>query len=477
MNTKMKNKATTLDAYQLLHEGSLALSTVESNGICIDTEYLQKAIKQTARKIKEQTEDIKNDEIFKTWKKRFGTKTNMDSSDQLGKVLFENMGYTCPVYTQTGKPKTDIAVLSELNIPFVKSLLSIKQLKKAKGTYLSGIEKETIDGLLHAFFDLGLAVTYRSSSSKPNFQNWPIRNYEMGKLIRQCFIPRSSKRHIVELDYGGIEVHGAAWYHKDPMMLDYLHDKTKDMHRDMAMQCYMLSKKEMTPKNEDDAKRIKDIRYCGKNRFVFPEFYGDWWLSCAPALWNSISQMKLKTREGLSLRKHLKSKGINRLGIVNIDATQESNTFLYHIKQVERDFWNSRFKVYRQWKEDWYNAYRKNGKFMMLTGFEISGLMKRNEVINYPVQGVAFHCLLWSLTRIQKLLNKYKMKSLIVGQIHDSIVGDILKSELQNYLEIANKVMTVDIKKHWSWITTPLEIEAEVSPVGKSWFEKTKVKI
>lgn len=477
----MKIQATTLDAYRLLHNGAIALSQAESNGIKIDEAYLNRAIKATDEKIRDLTTDLSSDEIYQQWRKRFGSGFNLESGDQLGKVLFEDMKYKCPAYTsgKKPKPKTDESTLESLNIPFVKKLLRIKKLKKARGTYLKGIQKEiTKEGFIHPFFNLHLVSTFRSSSDSPNFQNFPIRNKELEKLIRRCFIPRAKNRQIVETDYSGIEVHGAAWYHKDPVMLSYICDKTKDMHRDMAQQCYALSSKEMKPINEEDAKRIKVIRYCGKNKFVFPEFYGDWWLSCANALWEAIDQMHLKTRDGLTLKQHLKQQGINRLGTVSKDNyNPPPHTFLNHIKEVEHHFWNKRFKIYKQWKDNWYEAYRKNGKFTTLTGFEIAGLMKKNEVINYPVQGVAFHCLLWSLIRIQKLLRKYKMQSLIIGQIHDSIVADVLSKELKSYLEIVEQVMTIDIKKHWKWIITPLEIEADVASVGASWYEKAKYKI
>ena len=470
-------KPNTKDAYQLLHDGSLALSQVEANGICIDEDYLHKAIESTTKCIEDLTINIKNDKIYRKWHKHYGSKTNLESGTQLGHILFEIMDYECPQLTKTGRPKTDITVLETLKIPFVKKLLTIKSLKKARSTYLRGIQRETTNGFLHCFFDLHTTQTYRSSSSSVNWQNMPIRKPEMGKLIRQCFIPRSPKRHIVEVDYSGIEVHGAAWYHHDPVMMKYLNNKKMDMHRDMAQQCYILPKHEMKPKDKADAKRIKDIRFCGKSCFVFPAFYGDWWLSIAPNMWAHINQMKLKTRDGLSLKKHLRSEGVTKLGVANIDVKQTNDTFLKHIQNVEYDFWNRRFKVYKKWKDNWYADYRKNGSFQTLTGFEIGGVLKRNEVINYPVQGVAFHCLLWSLIRIQKLLTKYKMKTLIVGQIHDSIVADVLDKELQTYLELVNQVMTVDIKKHWKWIITPIEIEADVAPAGKSWHDKQEYKI
>ena len=67
------------------------------------------------------------------------------------------------------------------------------------------------------------------------------------------------------------------------------------------------------------------------------------------------------------------------------------------------------------------------------------------------------------------------MKTLIIGQIHDSIVSDIYIKELKDYLEICNQVMTVDLLKHWPFIIVPIEVESEISPPGKTWYEKTKV--
>ncbi len=67
--------------------------------------------------------------------------------------------------------------------------------------------------------------------------------------------------------------------------------------------------------------------------------------------------------------------------------------------------------------------------------------------MNYPVQGSAFHCLLWALIRVNRLLVKYGMKSMIVGQIHDSLIGDVKIEELKDYLEIVEQVTMVDLRK------------------------------
>jgi len=454
----------TNQGYQLMHEGAITLAQVEANGMKIDENYLASALKDTKNKIKKLEFDLMGDKIYKIWKKEYGRKFNLQSRMQLGKILFDRLDYPCKIRTSIGNPKVDEMVLAEIDLPFIQNLIQIEKLKKARGTYLMGIQRETINGFIHPVFNLHMVQTFRSSSDSPNFQNIPVRNPEIKKLIRQCFIARKNHR-IIETDYNGAEIGCAAGYHRDPMMISYISDSSKDLHSDMAAQIFMLSEDEVP----------KDVRYCGKNMFIFPQFYGDWYLSNAKSLWNAIVKMKLKTADGMPMKKWLRKNGIKRLGACNPQERPIKGTFENHLKEVENDFWNNRFKVYGQWKEDWWKAYQRNGYFITQTGFMISGVYNRKEVINYPIQGSAFHWLLWSLIRINKLLKKYKMISKLVGQIHDSIVADVHKKEKKQYLEIVQKVMTQDVKKHWSWINVPLSIEAEVTPVGGSWYQKKEI--
>ena len=165
------------------------------------------------------------------------------------------------------------------------------------------------------------------------------------------------------------------------------------------------------------------MRYCGKNMFVFPQFYGDFYINNARAMWEAIDAMGHEV-DGVPLKQYLKRKNILRLGACDAKQQPANGTFEKHIKKVEMDFWQKRFKVYNQWKRKWWDKYLENGGFPTLTGFRIDGVMGRNDVINYPVQGSAFHCLLWSLIQLNRWLRKNKMRSKIVGQIHDSIVAD-----------------------------------------------------
>lgn len=458
--------ATTKDAYKLLHAGALALSQIEGNGIRIDQDYLTSAIQEIGEQMVKLENKLKGSKVFRRWQRRFGTKTKLGNKSQLADVVFNLYGYKRPArYTSSSTEDNEVFASDELtfegvDLPFVKTYFKLEKLKKLRGTYLRGIQREVQNGYLHAFYNLHVARSWRSSSSEPNFQNIPIRNPEMSKWIRSAFIAR--KGHVlVEIDFSGIEVKIAACYHKDPILIkDILHG---DMHRDMAAECYLLDKDEV----------VKDVRYCAKNKFVFPQFYGSYYVDCARSLWNAIDQMQLQGPRGKSLKEHLKRKGITALGACDPSKKPIKGTFEYHIQKVEAKFWD-RYRVYDRWKRSWWQKYQEKGYFDLKTGFRATGIYKRNECINIPIQGSAFHCELWCLIQLQRWLRSEKMASKIVGQIHDSTVGDIHEDELQAYLNKAERVMTKELPQAWKWITVPIEIEAEVSPRGGSWYQKAQ---
>lgn len=461
-------KDTLADAYTLLHRGILALADIEHSGIRIDMEYLNGTMTSMHAQLEKSAKEIRNFPEYALWRKRFGIKTKIGSGEQLAVVLYDLLGHECKTFTDTGSRKVDEIALQAIGTPFTKKLLERAKMSKMYGTYLKGILRETDEkGFCHPVFNLHTTLTYRSSADTPNFQNMPIRNPVMGKVIRRCFIPRPG--HVItEHDYSGVEVRVAACYHKDPTMLSYILDESKDMHRDMGAQIYKLAAEWL----KSSGKMGKDIRAVAKNKFVFPQFYGSWYIACARDMWEEIKTRNLKGPDGGSLYAYLKSKGITELGDCDPAKDPRPGTFEKHMKEVENDFWNNRFKVYGKWKRRWFDGYVEDGGFKTLTGFQINGIMAKNDVINYPVQGAAFHCLLWSVTRINAILNKRRMRSRIVGQIHDSCVGDIHIPELTEYMDIVQKVMTVDIRKRFPWLIVPLAIEADVTPPNGSWADK-----
>jgi len=442
-------------AIKLFHDGCLTLSEIEENGILIDLDYCKRQYKALTNKIRKLRKLISKEDVVKTWKRVYGKDFNINSNAQLAYIIFDY--YKEPVIkeTETGAPAVDKEVLHKLSkkYRFLKYLEKLRKLLKARDTYLKNIIEETSDkGLLHPIFNLHTVVTFRSSSSNPNFQNIPIRDPYVKRVIRRAFIPREGHT-FGGIDYGGSEVKIACCYHKDPVMMKYLKG-AGDMHRDVAADCYKTTPDMVS----------KDMRYCGKNKFTFPQFYGDYYRNCAVGLWEAIDDMDLKMTDGTPVKEHLKKEGITCL-----------DDFIEHVRNVEDIFWNKRFKVYAQWKEQWLEDYWKNGYFDMYTGFRCQGVMGKNDVINYPVQGASFHCLLWSLIRLHAWMKENKLKSKIVGQIHDEIVLDMYIPEAKDILLKAKEIMVNEIVKEWKWIIVPLEVDAAFCPPGKSWADKETV--
>src|SRR3990172_3817692 len=146
-------KPITKQAYKLMHEGILALAEIERNGICIDIKYCEQAQEDLNAKIKvEQAKLYEFDEV-KQWKKRFGAKFNLDSGLQLSKILYEDMGLKPTKVTANENPSVDQGALESIDHPMIKSLLRIRKLEKTKSTYLKGVAREAVNGLIHPFFN------------------------------------------------------------------------------------------------------------------------------------------------------------------------------------------------------------------------------------------------------------------------------------------------------------------------------------
>jgi DNA polymerase I-like protein with 3'-5' exonuclease and polymerase domains len=467
-------RAKTKDAHKLFLEGSVALSQVEANGIRIDVKYLDHAIEKTGREIAEIEKRMRSDPVYKTWKKRFGDSVKLGSREQLGTVLFDIMEYPCKTRTATGRPSTDGSALDVIDLPFVRDFLRAERLKKAKSTNLEGIRREQVNGFLHPNYNLssgaddttGGARSFRGSCSAINFQNLPNRDGELGKLVRDCFIPRKGNRQLAEKDFKGIEVGVSACYNKDPVLIDYVKDKSKDMHRDRSMELFFLKKEEVS----------KHARHLGKNGFVFPEFYGSFYVDCARNIWEELERRQTKV-EGSdeTVLQRLRKNGIKELGTCSPELKPRPGTFEHHVKKVEDHFWGELFKEYARWKKEFYATYLRKGWFDYYTGFRVTGYYRRNQVVNYPVQGSAFHCLLWCLIRLIKWLRKYRMSSLIVGQIHDSILDDLDCAETEDVIAKSREIMTEDLPEHWPWIITPMDVDIELCPPGGTWFEKRSI--
>lgn len=465
----------TNDAYRLLHNGTLALSRITEAGIRIHEDKLDETISTVDEQIDKLQSEIRKDRVYTLMQRRFKHKFSWDAPAQLGKVLFEEMGFKAKYFTEkTGQAQATEQALAEVDHPVIKSYLQMRKLMKTKSTFLLGIKREIVNGFIHPFFSLaggddsdgkGGARSYRSSASDPNSQNWPERNKAIKALLSALFIPRGKNRRLVKRDYSALEVRGNACYSKDPRLIEYILDPSKDMHRDMAMECYMLKRNQVSD----------HTRYCAKNKYVFPSFYGQYYKQMAPTLWDAIEKLDLKI-EGtdISLKDHLRKQGIRKLGKCDHNEDPEPNTFEYHIQEVEKRFWGKRFPVHYKWRQDWYEEYLRKAGFPIYTGFWVGGYYARNDVTNYPVQGACFHCLLWSIIEIWKELKKRKMKTVLINEIHDATWADVPDDELEEYLDLSGEIMTKMVREHWKWIIVPLEVDTEITELGGDWSTKQK---
>jgi len=450
------------DAYQLIHDGILAFGRAELAGMRVDLEYMRREKKRLTYRIEKLKKVILATKLGKDWKKKYGQSFNINSGLQLRNLLYKDYKLKTKHLTKTGMGKTDDESLSELNIEGIPELLKMRKLLKIRDTYLEAFLREQVDGYIHPFFNLHNVVTFRSSASNPNFQNIPKRDKQAMQIVRNAIFARPGHQ-LMEVDFSKLEVSIAACYHKDPVMLKYLTSEHNDMHGDVAAQIFKI-------KNFD--KHIPEYAYlrsATKNGFVFPQFYGDYYVGNAEGLtkWVKLPHSRFKPGQGVAM-----PGGINISDHLIKHGIPSYNAFVEHLKDIEFDFWHNRFNVYRRWKEKWVAAYQKKGYFYSLTGFKYSGIYRKNQVINYPVQGAASHCLLWSFIQVDKWLQENNMDTRLIGQIHDAMVLDVNPKELEIVYEKVREVTTVLLPKAWKWIIVPLDVETEITPVDGPWSKK-----
>jgi DNA polymerase-1 len=443
-------------AFKFFMEGLLPLIRMQNNGVNIDREYFEKTIKSLDKELASIDCDIMTSKEAIAWKESEDKPLNYQSSPQLKKLFYKILDYKVIKTTGKGNPSVDAEVLEKIKNKFTKNILKQRKTKKNLNFIKFYNTNVQPDGYLHPSYNLHIPKTYRSSSE---FQNVPKHDEVAKKLIRRGIIPRPGN-FLLEPDYGQLEVRISCCYTHDPALIKYCSDPSTDMHLDQARKTFIMP--EMLKKDP--------LRYVTKNGFVFPEFYGSWWGKIAGDLWEIIDR---------ETKQHLKKHGIPGLGRILRDQSGRiigCTGFYEHLKNIESDMWNRRFKVYTQWKKDIWNFYLKYGYVRSFTGFTYSGPMVRTEVTNYPIQGAAFHCLLYSIINIEKEMMKRNLQSKMIIEIHDAIVFDVVPKEYEILRKIIKYVMTEKIREDWKWINIPLVVEADKSAIDGNWSEMSEIK-
>ncbi len=422
-------------AYELFHEAIPVMVSLKQRGIKVDRERLDELEKETQDSLDILT-DKQGADCLTEYQKKYG-KTWDSGSHQAQKRLFYGVMGLNPLKltgkgTDTDNPDdcaTDAESLKFLlnqvesdseNAKIIESCQHQAHLVKLAG-YCKGYRKLMGDGdLLHPSFLLHSVSSYRSSSIDPNFQNIPVR-LPLLAMLRICFIPRYN--WLMELDFSGAEVRMLACESKDKRLIYNIRNNV-DYHRYYAALLYQKPENEITPEE----------RYKGKNGFTFPEFYGDYY------------------------------KGIAKN---NPQWTEK------RIQEVEEIFWDDLADL-KAWKEKLVRFYQKEGYIPYKTGFRAKygrqGFLNHKQIGNFPSQGPSFHRLLKVLLIMEKQMRERKMESWICGQIHDSIVFDVIDAEVEDVEEMGRIIVKRSI---WDWDkAVPWEAEWKI---GRNLLEMEKV--
>lgn len=390
------------------------LAVMEMNGFTVDMdrlEAMQSAMSLEADKLEEQIYDDA------------GETFNINSTKQLGVILFEKMGLPVIKKTKTGY-STDSAVLEELADanPMIPRILQYRALKKLISTYLEGLEplvsRET--GRIYASFNQMVTATGRLSSSDPNLQNIPIRT-EQGRQIRSLFVPGSGYDYIMSADYSQIELRLLAHLSQDETMIDgFLKDQ--DIHRRTASEVFGIPLEDVTAEQRSHAKAVN-----------FGIIYG-------------ISDFGLARN-------------------IKISRPQAK-------EYIEAYF--ARYGKIRGYLDGLVTAARETGLATTMFG-RIRSLPEINSknfnrrsfaertAMNTPIQGSAADIIKLAMNAVQDKLEKGHFKSQLLVQVHDELVLEVAAAEKD---EIA--ALLQDTMEHVVDLSVPLTVDVHY---GKNWEE------
>ena len=394
------------------------LTAMEYEGVKIDMSFLKEYSKELDREAR-----ICEEAVYTA----AGVRFNLASPKQLGEVLFEKLKLDPKAKkTKTGQYATGEDVLLKLasQNKIVDDILAFREYTKLKSTYVDALP-ELINpktGRVHTTYGQAIAVTGRLSSNNPNLQNIPIRS-DRGKEIRKAFIPRDKDHILISADYSQIELRIVAAISGDPNMCDAF-KKNKDIHTATAAKVYNIEEKDVT----------RDMRYKAKS-VNFGIIYGQGAFGLADNL--GISRTEAKTIID-NYKKEFS--GITRYMDETINFAREHG---YVQTLMGR----------KRWLKDINSA-----------NFTVRGFAERN-AINSPIQGSAADMIKLAMIKVHEAFAKKKFRSKMIMQVHDELVFDALKEEV-------DLIRPVIIQCMQSALPLPNDVPvlAEVG-TGENWLE------
>ena len=411
---KKKNQ---LDLYEKIEIPLLkVLASMEIEGINLDTKFLNNLSGKTNQKLIKIQKDIF--EIS-------GEEFNISSPKQLGEILFEKMKVSKnPKKTKTGQYSTAEDILSNLakDNDFVKLILKFRSVSKLLNTYIDSLPKQISKSTnrIHTNFLQTVAATGRLSSVNPNLQNIPIRT-ESGKEIRKAFIPRNKDFFLMAADYSQIELRVIAALSKEDNMIRSF-EKNEDIHLSTAATVFNIPLEKVTKQQRSHAKIVN-----------FGIIYG-------------VSAFGLSNQTDLNIKE---SKNL-------IDTYYEKYPKLKQF--IEKQISFARDKGY----VETILGRRRVLRDINSSNSIIKSAAERNAV-NAPIQGSAADIIKMSMINIQKAFISKKIKSKMLLQIHDELVFDVFKPELNQVMEIVRYQMENVFK-----LDVPLSVDINY---GVNWLE------
>lgn len=393
------------------------LATMEYEGVRID----EKALAKMSEDLKKESEKVQK-EIYKT----AGQEFNIGSPKQLGEILFDKLklGEGKIKKTKTGQYATGEEVLLKLaeEHEVAKKILDYREYEKLRSTYVDALPRliSKRDGRVHTDYRQAVAATGRLSSNNPNLQNIPIRT-EKGRQIRKAFVSRGKDFLFMSADYSQIELRIAASFAKDEIMIDAFRNK-RDIHTTTAAKVFKVSLDKVTA---DMRRKAKEVN--------FGILYGS-------------------TAFGLS----------QNLGISRGEATEIINSYFEEFHAIKRYMDNSIIQARDTEFVETILGRRRYLRDINSRNVTTRGFAERN-AINAPIQGSAADIIKIAMINIQRWLNKENLKTKMIMQVHDELVFDVHKDEVEKVKENVRKLM-----EHAVLLDVPMEVEVGVA---ENWLD------
>lgn len=393
---------------------SYLLAKIEQTGIKIDTNIIEELktilydnIKNTENKIYE----LANQEF------------NINSTKQLGQILFEHLKLTPVSKTKTGY-STDAQALEELRSahPIIEHIILYRTFTKLLNTYVEALPKHICEetGKIHAQFNQTLASTGRISISNPNLQNIPIRS-DIGKEVRKTFVAFDTSSELLSADYSQIELRILAHFSQDKV-LQYAFENNLDIHSQTASEIFNININDVDTNMRRAAKTIN-----------FGIIYG-------------LGPYGLKTRLGIS--------SSEAKDIINQYFKKFTGIYDY-IEETKKFAKSNGYTETLLGRRRYFKNI--NSKNKVVASYE------ERAAINHPIQGTAADIIKKAMIEINKFIEENNLRSRIILQIHDELLFNVPNNEIEIVQTAIKQLMETTIT-----LNIPLIVEIGK---GKNWFD------